>query len=120
MGGGAGSRKEPVGGREISVRVIGEREQPIARASIVVYGAGLPAQAVTDESGMARLSLSGGPVESARAVYVKPAANFWERFIRAPDLNGSSVNTIRLKPLTQPFPNSPHQPLIRCLPPPIP
>jgi subtilisin len=90
---------------ELSLRIAGERDQPLARAAVVVYGPGFPIQAVTDETGIARLSLFGGGAESVRALYVKPKANYWERLIPAPELNESSPTTIRLRPLAETFPN---------------
>jgi subtilisin len=90
---------------ELSLRIVGERDQPLARAAVVVYGPGFPIQAVTDEAGIARLSLFGGGPESVRALYVKPKANYWERFVPAPELNEGSPTTIRLRPLAETFPN---------------
>jgi len=90
---------------ELSLRIAGEQDQPLARAAVVVYGPGFPIQAVTDESGMARLTLFGGGTESVRAIYVKPKANYWERFIPAPALNESGTTTVRLRPLAETFPN---------------
>ena len=86
---------------ELSLRIAGERDQPLARAAVVVYGPGFPIQAVTDETGIARLSLFGGGAEAVRALYVKPKANYWERLIPAPELNESGATTIRLRPLAR-------------------
>jgi len=90
---------------ELSLRIAGEHDQPLARAAVVVYGPGFPVQAVTDESGIARLTLFGGGADSVRAIYVKPKANYWERFIPAPELNESGATTIRLRPLAETLPN---------------
>lgn len=89
---------------DIALRIVGERDQPLARAAVVVYGPGFPIQAVTDETGSARLSLFGGGPESVQALYVKPRANYWERLIPAPELNESGATTIRLRPLAEAFP----------------
>jgi hypothetical protein len=90
---------------ELSLRIAGERDQPLARTAVVVYGPGFPLQAVTDETGIARLSLFGGGSDSVRALYVKPKANYWERFVPAPELNEGSPTTIRLRPLAETYPN---------------
>jgi subtilisin family serine protease len=90
---------------ELALRVTGERDQPLARASIVVYGPGFPVQAMTDESGAARLSLFGGGPDRVRAIYVKPRANHWERLIVGPELSASGASTIRLRPLSETLPN---------------
>jgi len=90
---------------ELALRIVGERDQPLARAAVVVYGPGFPIQAVTDEAGTARFSLFGGGAESVQALYVRPKANYWERLILAPELNEGSPTTIKLRPLAETFPN---------------
>jgi subtilisin len=90
---------------ELTLRVTGERDQPLARASVVVYGPGFPVQATTDESGTARLSLFGGGPDGVRAIYVRPRVNHWERLIVGPELSASGASTIRLRPLSDTLPN---------------
>src|SRR2546423_1159558 len=77
-----------------------------AAAPVVVFGAGLPVQAVTDESGRARVGLFGEK-ESVRAIYVRPRANHWERLVSGPELSESGATTIRLRPLAEPSAASP-------------
>jgi hypothetical protein len=86
---------------EIALRITGERDQPLARAGIIVFGPGFPMQAVSDESGMARVNLLGSGPELVRAVYVKPRANHWERLIIAPELSAGGPTTIKLQPLSE-------------------
>src|SRR5260370_4475354 len=45
---------------ELALRIVGERDQPLARAAVVVYGPGFPIQAVTDQAGTPRFTLSAG------------------------------------------------------------
>ncbi len=91
---------------EVSIRVVGDRDQPLARATVVVEGEGLPAQALTDENGAARITFFGGTVEAIRSLFIRPAANHWDRLIVAPRL-GSGTNTVRLRPLSELYPNFP-------------
>ena len=97
---------------EIAIRVLGERDQPLGKATVVLYGEGLPAQALTDDSGVARLTFFGGPVESVQALCINPAANHWDRFIVAPRLNASGVNTVTVHPLSELFPGFPNERLL--------
>jgi subtilisin family serine protease len=92
---------------DITVRIVGERDQPLSKTTVVVYGAGFPAQAITDDAGTARLTLFGGLADAVQAIYVKPPANYWERFIPTPRLDDTGVNTIRLRPMSQTLPNFP-------------
>ena len=91
---------------EVSIRVTGERDQPLARATVVIDGDGLPAQALTDETGTARLTFFGGTVEAIQTLYIRAAANHWDRLIYAPRL-GSATNTVKLRPLSESYPNFP-------------
>src|SRR5260370_1592723 len=90
---------------ELSLRIAGERDQPLARAAVVVYGPGFPIQAVPDQTRIARLSLFGGGAESVQALYVRPKANYWERVIMAPELREGGSTTVKLGPLAEAFPN---------------
>jgi subtilisin len=97
---------------DFAIRVTGVRDQPLAGAMVTVYGPGLPAQALTDDSGLARISYFGGPSESLQALFVKPAANFWDRFILAPRLSTAEVNTLVMRPLSESFVGFPNERLI--------
>jgi len=91
---------------EVSIRVIGERDQPLARATVVIDGGGLPAQALTDETGTARLTFFGGTVEAIQTLFIRSAANHWDRLISAPRLS-SATNTVKLRPLSESYPSFP-------------
>jgi subtilisin len=100
---------------EVIIRVIGERDQPLAGASVVIdvggLPAGLPAQALTDESGTARLSFFGSSIDSIETIFIRPAADYWDRLITAPRLT-PGTNTIRLRSLGEFYPNFPAQRLL--------
>ena len=72
---------------------------------------GIPAQALTDDNGIARLTFFGGPVD-VRAVFIRAASNHWDRVIAAPRLTAGSTNTVRLRPLSQSFANFPNERLL--------
>ena len=91
---------------DISVRVVGERDQPLARAIVVIEGGGFPAQALTDDSGTARITFFGGPIEAIQTLFVRAAANHWDRLLSAPRLS-SGTNTVRLRSLSELHPNFP-------------
>ncbi len=91
---------------DVTIRVIGERDQPLARATVVVEGGGLPAQALTDETGTARITFFGGAVEAIQTLFIRSAANHWDRLISAPRLS-SGTNTVKLRPLSESYSNFP-------------
>jgi subtilisin len=96
---------------EIVVRVVGERDQPLARAMVVLDGVGLPVQALTDDSGTARIAFFGGSSEAIHALFVRAASNYWDRLIREPRLSAGTI-TVRLRPLSEVYPNFPSERLL--------
>ncbi len=97
---------------EVTIRVVGERDQPLAGATVVIdvggLPAGLPAQALTDESGTARLNFFGSSMESIRSLFIRAAADHWDRLLSAPRLT-TGTNTLRLRSLGEFYPNFPQQ-----------
>ena len=91
---------------DIAIRVIGERDQPLARATVVIDGGELPAQALTDETGTARITFFGSSTEAIRALFIRAASNHWDRLIPAPRLS-SGINTVKLRPLSEFYPHFP-------------
>ena len=91
---------------EVTIRVVGERDQPLARATVVVDGGELPVQALTDETGTARVTFFGGSIETVRTLFIRATANHWDRVIPAPRLS-AGINTVKLRPLSELYPNFP-------------
>ena len=90
--------------RELLFRILGDGDRPLANAVINLYGPefygpGIPTQAITDSSGQASLQTHAVDGADIHAVYVRPAADHWERYIRNPSLEPGQVNVIRLSPL---------------------
>jgi subtilisin len=96
---------------EVTIRVVGERDQPLARAMVVVDGGELPTQALTDETGTARVTFFGGSAETVRMLFIRAAANHWDRVIPAPRLS-AGINTVKLRPLSEFYLNFPNERLL--------
>jgi hypothetical protein len=96
---------------ELSIRVIGEHDQPLARAAVLIDTDGLPAQALTDETGIARITFFGGSIESVRTLFIRAPANHWDRVIQSPRL-GVGTNTVKLRPLSEFYPQFPAEKLV--------
>jgi len=94
----------PTTSTQLSVRVCGPDGEPVGRATVCLYGRGFPAQGTTDDNGAATISMMGGGPDSIQAIYVKPAADYWERFIVRPALNEGDDNTILLRRLDETYP----------------
>ena len=91
---------------EVAIRVIGERDQPLAKVTIVIDGGGLPVQGLTDDTGTASLTFFGGSLEEIQTLFIRAAANHWDRVILIPRLN-SGTNTVKLRPLSESYPGFP-------------
>jgi subtilisin len=85
--------------REIRFRILGEDDRPLGNSVVNIYGQGFPAQTVTDSSGQATAQMHTFDGSDIHAVYVRPAADHWERYIQNPSLDPGQVNVIRLNPL---------------------
>lgn len=89
----------PRASREFRCRVVGNGDRPLANALVTLYGQGFPVQALTDSAGHARLQVPAMDGTDIAALYVRPAADHWERYIQSPPLDAAEINIIRLKPI---------------------
>jgi subtilisin family serine protease len=96
----------PAVGFDVKLRVAGTSGRLLPKATVYVYGPGFPAQGVTDDKGEVTVTLFGGSIDTVQAIYVKPAADYWDRMIVQPGLS-SGVNTIQLRALTDDYPGFP-------------
>jgi subtilisin family serine protease len=85
--------------REVRFRILGDGDRPLPNAVVNLYGPGFPTQALTDSSGQASLETHSVDGSGIQAVYVRPVADHWERYIENPSLEPGQVNVIRLSPL---------------------
>jgi subtilisin family serine protease len=90
-------------GIDIRLRVVGAGGRPLPKATVYVYGLGFPAQGQTDDKGEVTVTLLGGPIETVQAIYVKPAADHWDRMMPRPVLQPNGVNTLQVRPFTDTF-----------------
>jgi subtilisin family serine protease len=90
--------------REIQFQVLGERDQPLAGASITVLGRSSVAFAITDQAGAASVTIldAEADLDDVSVLYVQPAADHWECFMQRPILSPVETNVIRLRPLISP------------------
>ena len=92
--------------REIQFCVQGEGDRPLANATINLFGPGFPTQATTDASGHAAVATFTRDAADIQAVYVRPAAGHWEKYIPNPALVADRVNLVRLSPFGKSLPTA--------------
>jgi subtilisin family serine protease len=89
----------PLGdGFQTSIEVLGANG-PLAGAEVYLFGSVWPAQAITDETGRATLSVTGENPDTIRALYVKPKADHWSFWLSRPNLRPAALNRVAVKPL---------------------
>ena len=89
-------------GVDVRLRIVGLGGQPLPKATVFVYGLGFPAQGLTGDNGEVTVTLFGSTLDTIQAIYVKPAADYWDRMIDHPVLS-DGVNTLQLRPLSDTF-----------------
>ncbi|MDT0545795.1 MULTISPECIES: S8 family serine peptidase [Streptomyces] len=89
---------------EISLRVCGPDDEPLAGAGVFLIGASWPAQGITRADGTVTLVLATDTAQSAQALYVRPAGGYVDCWIHRPDLSATQENLVTLTPLAKVYP----------------
>ena len=84
----------------VRIHVQDDNGRPLPNAEVVIYGyTGSEDQGKTDAGGDVTIPVTGGFLNNVVALYIKPAADYWEIFIEQPALDGNAVNNVTLHPL---------------------
>jgi subtilisin family serine protease len=89
---------------EISLRVCGPENEPLAGAGVFLIGSSWPGQGVTGADGTVTVSLATETPESIQSLYVRPASGYTDRWINRPDLSVTKQNLVTLTPLDKVYP----------------
>ncbi|MEV6945853.1 S8 family serine peptidase [Streptomyces sp. NPDC051172] len=89
---------------EISLRVCGPNEEPLAGAGVFLIGATWPGQGITGADGTVTITLATETAESIQSLYVRPAGGYTDRWIPRPDLSPTQENLVTLTPLAKVYP----------------
>jgi subtilisin len=93
----------------IAVMVLGRDNAPIKDAEVYLFGGLLPASGVTDERGLATLSVLVDDTQSVTGFYVKPKSDYWTFYQSQPALETNQTNLVYLRSLSDSFPGFPRQ-----------
>ncbi|MDL2357406.1 MAG: S8 family serine peptidase [Pseudomonadota bacterium] len=85
---------------DTTVLVLGKDGAPLADAEVSLFGSLLPATAVTDASGQARLTLFGETPHTISGLYVKAKSDYWTFYQRDPDISTSDMNVVSMRALS--------------------
>ena len=84
---------------EVTVAVVGKDGAPLADAEVSLFGGMLPAAALTDGAGQARVRLYGEDAHAISGLYVKPRTDHWSFYQRDPDISLDQPNVVVLRAL---------------------
>lgn len=90
----------PRAARELRFTVLGAGDRPLANTAINVFGPGYPTQAATDSAGQATVQTFAADAADIQALYLRPAADHWERYLANPSIDFDRANVVRLQPLS--------------------
>lgn len=83
--------------------LVTSRNGPLAGATVVVMSPEGNFQSATGPDGRTTVTITVHDLTAISAVYVKPAADFWEKYQDLPALSTSLENEIEMRPLTDTF-----------------
>lgn len=90
-----------------TLQLTGRGNQPIAGATVYLYGSGAPVQGRTDAEGKVTLTLLNETDATLRALYVNPLSDYWSLWQNRPQLRSGQVTVVPLQPLSETFPGFP-------------
>ena len=93
----------------VAIMVLGRDNAPLRDAEVHLLGIAEPANAVTDERGVATVSIPGDAVQFITGLYVKPKSDFWSFYQAQPALEVHQTNLVYLRPLSESFQGFPRQ-----------
>ncbi|MGW4369033.1 S8 family serine peptidase [Nocardia takedensis] len=93
------------------IRLLSHEGAPIPEATVYLYGSGVPAQARTDHTGTAVLTLRNESDATLRALYVNPLSDYWSVWVDRPALHSGQRNDVVLGSLADSFPGFPQRQL---------
>ncbi len=87
---------EPV---RLGFKVTDTDGQPLAGATVHVFGEQVQEHAIADEEGNAQVALPSGEIDHVRGLYVRPVHGSWSAWLQRPALSTTEPNAIRCLPL---------------------
>jgi subtilisin len=87
-------------GVPVQIQVLSVDEKPLQNTEVMAFMGAGNQTGTTDSNGLVTLTIFGGTPEAIAALYVKPFADYWERWIVNPALDSEKTNTVLLQPLT--------------------
>lgn len=95
-----------------TIKLASPSGEPVAGATVFLYGSGLPAQGQSGPDGKLTLSLLNESDASLRALYVNPLSGYWTLWLDRPVLTSGIENTIILRRLSDSLAGFPERQLL--------
>ncbi|MFC8015807.1 carboxypeptidase-like regulatory domain-containing protein [Streptomyces cinereoruber] len=97
----------------LSVRVQGADGAAVPGAHVWAIGTGATAQTMTGPDGEAELILAADTPATVKALYVRPAGDYWPLRLDDPRLRNGAEMTVELTALSETFEGFPERELLR-------
>lgn len=91
----------------VQIRVLGPGDAPVAEANVMLQGDGFMQTGKTSAKGDIVLDLWCTPGGKAKYLWIKPKANYWDRYIATPNLQDGNINVVRLQAFSETIPGFP-------------
>lgn len=85
--------------RQVTIRVLGNDDEPVANTVVEIGADGFPAKGTTNAQGEVTLTvvqMAAGPVQS---LSVRPPHTYWNCYLVGPTLASEQINIVKLTPL---------------------
>ncbi|MEU6219466.1 S8 family serine peptidase [Streptomyces sp. NPDC047022] len=89
---------------DITFRVCGPDDEPLAGAGVFLIGATWPAQGITAADGTVTVTLATDSEQSVQSLYIRPKGGYTDRWIHRPELSATHENVVTLTPLAKVYP----------------
>lgn len=84
----------------VQVLVLGANQAPVPNAEVYLFGSLLPASAITNEQGVAVVTLYGETPQTISALYVKARSDYWTFYQKDPDIDFNTPNVVGLRAIS--------------------
>ena len=96
----------------VRIQVVGADDKPVPGVTVLVFGAGLPSQGVSDDDGQVELPLYTFQPGQADAVVAKPRQDYWDLVARNVELRSDAPNVIQLRTFSETLPRYNKRPFL--------
>ena len=96
----------------VCIQLVGTDDKPLPGVAVLVFGAGLPSQGISDDDGKVELPLYTFQPGQAQAVVAKSRKDYWDVVVRNVELRPDVPNVIQLRTFNETLPSYNKKPFL--------